>query len=73
EEEEAEGSGGEEDEEDRVEEVQGKGEQEGAAKEATRQADAAERRTQKGDVDGAETAERADEGGGDKTGGSSSA
>ncbi|OBT83247.1 hypothetical protein VE02_08149 [Pseudogymnoascus sp. 03VT05] len=74
EEDEAEGSDGEE-EEEKKEEVQGKEEQEVAAKEATKQAaesaDAAERRAEKNNSDAAETAERADEGGGEKANSSS--
>ncbi|OBT71534.1 hypothetical protein VF21_09853 [Pseudogymnoascus sp. 05NY08] len=74
EEDEAEGSDGEE-EEEKKEDVQGKEEQEVAAKEATKQAaesaDAAERRAEKNNSDAAETAERADEGGGEKASSSS--
>ncbi|ELR05467.1 Glycerol kinase [Pseudogymnoascus destructans] len=68
EEDEAGESGGEVEEEE-AEEVQGKKEQEAAAREAAKEAAeeaVAERETQKSNSDGAETAERADEGGGEK-------
>ncbi|KFY82499.1 hypothetical protein V498_08569, partial [Pseudogymnoascus sp. VKM F-4517 (FW-2822)] len=69
EEEDHEATDAEDEDEDRAEKVQGKGEQEVAAKEAVKQADSdAERKPEKADKDDSKTAERADEGGGEKSG-----